>query len=69
MRQENLDSLEVKLAENGVIVLQAKVRHVHLHLFFVWLMVLTELLANLEETLFDLFLDVWRKLLLHVLDF
>lgn len=67
--EDCLDHVEVKFAEDRVVVVQAQVTHVHLNFFPVKWNVAPELFANLKKAFFDLPLDTRLELLLHVVKF
>ena len=66
--QDCLDHVEVELAEDGMVVMQAKMADVDLDLGVLGSWVFAKLFADLEEALFYLPLDTRLKLLLHVIE-
>ena len=66
--EDCLDHVEVELAEDWVVVMQAEMADVDLDLGVLGAWVFTKLFADLEEALFYLALHSWFQLLFHVVE-
>jgi len=64
--ENRLDDVKIKFAEDWMVVMQAEMANIHLHLLTLDLCFLAELLANLKEAFLDFTLHAWLELLLHV---
>jgi len=66
--QNRLHYVQVKFAEDGMVVVQAEVADVNLD-FFTCVLPFPEFLSDLEETFFDFSLNSWLELFFHVVEF
>ena len=65
--KQSFNYIKIELTKNGVVVLQAQVRHIYLNFFRHWFCwVISKLLSNFKEAFFNFFLNPWFKLLLHI---